>query len=51
MTSRRLLLVVVVVFVVVVVVVVVVSWLFNFPATCQCISVTDLLRRLYLLPH
>ena len=26
-------------------------WLLNVPATCQCISGTDLLRQLYVLPH
>ena len=33
------------------VVVVVVCWLLNILATCLCISATDLLRRLYVLPH
>ena len=27
------------------------SWLFNVPAACMCISGTDLLRQLYFLPH
>ena len=31
--------------------VVVVGWLLNVPATCECISGTDLLRQFYLLPH
>ena len=30
---------------------VVVGWLLNVPATCQCISGTDLLRQFYVLPH
>ena len=30
---------------------VVVGWLLNVPATCLCISGTDLLRQLYVLPH
>ena len=30
--------------------VVVVCWLLNVPATCQCISGTDLLRQFYVLP-
>ena len=30
---------------------VVVCWLFNVPATCECISGTDLLRQFYVLPH
>ena len=30
---------------------VVVCWLLNVPATWQCISGTDLLRQLYVLPH
>ena len=33
-----------------VVVVAVVDWLLNVPATCQCISGTDLLRQFYVLP-
>ena len=28
-----------------------VGWLFNVPASCQCISGTDLLRQVYVLPH
>ena len=28
-----------------------VDWLLNVPATCECISGTDLLRQLYVLPH
>ena len=28
-----------------------VGWLLNVPATCQCISGTDLLRQSYVLPH
>ena len=28
-----------------------VGWLLNVPATCQCISGTDLLRQVYVLPH
>ena len=28
-----------------------VGWLLNVPATCKCISGTDLLRQLYVLPH
>ena len=28
-----------------------VCWLLNVPATCQCISETDLLRQLYVLLH
>ena len=28
-----------------------VYWLLNFPATCLCISGTDLLRQFYVLPH
>ena len=32
-------------------VVVVVCWLLNVPATCECISRTDLLRQVYVLPH
>ena len=31
--------------------VVIVCWLFNVPATCKCISGTDLLRQFYVLPH
>ena len=31
--------------------VVVVGWLLNVPATCECISGTDLLRQFYMLPH
>ena len=31
--------------------VVVVSWLLKVPATCECISGTDLLGRFYVLPH
>ena len=42
---------VVVVVVAVVVVVVVVGWLLNVPATCECISGSDLLRQVYVLPH
>ena len=30
---------------------VVVCWLFNVPATCECISGTALLRQFYVLPH
>ena len=30
---------------------VVVCWLLNVPATCSCISGTDLLRQFYVLPH
>ena len=30
---------------------VVVCWLLNVPATCLCISGTDLLRQVYVLPH
>ena len=26
-------------------------WLLNVPATCKCISGTDLLRQFYVLPH
>ena len=37
--------------VVVMVVVVVVGRLLDIHATCQCISGTDLLRQLYVLPH
>ena len=29
----------------------VVGWLLNVPATCECISETDLLRQFYVLPH
>ena len=29
----------------------VVCWLRNIPATCECISGTDLLRQFYVLPH
>ena len=29
----------------------VVCWLLNVPATCKCISETDLLRQVYVLPH
>ena len=29
----------------------VVCWLLNIPATCKCISGTELLRQLYLLPY
>ena len=29
----------------------VVCWLLNVPATCECISGTDLLRQFYVLPH
>ena len=29
----------------------VVCWLLNFPATCKCISGTDLLRQVYMLPQ
>ena len=28
-----------------------VGWLLNVPATCCCLSGTDLLRKLYVLPH
>ena len=28
-----------------------VDWLLNVPVTCECISGTDLLRQLYVLPH
>ena len=28
-----------------------VAWLLNVPATCECISGTDLLRQFYVLPH
>ena len=28
-----------------------VGWLLNVPATCKCISGTDLLRQFYVLPH
>ena len=28
-----------------------VGWLLNDPATCECISGTDLLRQFYVLPH
>ena len=28
-----------------------VGWLANVPATCECISETDLLRQFYVLPH
>ena len=28
-----------------------VGWLLNVPATCKCISGTDLLRQVYVLPH
>ena len=28
-----------------------VGWLLNVPATCECISGTDLLRQFYMLPH
>ena len=31
--------------------VVVVGWLLNVPATCECISGTDLRRQFYVLPH
>ena len=31
--------------------VIVVGWLLNVPATCECVSETDLLRQLYVLPH
>ena len=31
--------------------VVVVCWLLNVPATCKCVSGTDLLRQFYVLPH
>ena len=31
--------------------VVVVGWLLNVPATCECISGTDLLGQFYVLPH
>ena len=29
----------------------IVCWLLNVPATCKCISGTDLLRQFYVLPH
>ena len=29
----------------------IVCWLLNVPATCECISGTDLLRQFYVLPH
>ena len=32
-------------------VIVFVCWLLNVPATCGCISGTDLLRQFYVLPH
>ena len=28
-----------------------VGWLLNVPATCECVSGTDLLRQFYVLPH
>ena len=28
-----------------------VGWLLNVPATCECISGTDLHRQVYVLPH
>ena len=28
-----------------------VGWLLNVPATCECISGTDLHRQFYVLPH
>ena len=28
-----------------------VCWLLNIPATCECVSGTDLLRQFYMLPH
>ena len=28
-----------------------VGWLLNVPATCECISGTDLLRQFYVLQH
>ena len=28
-----------------------VGWLLSVPATCQCVSGTDLLRQFYMLPH
>ena len=28
-----------------------VGWWLNVPATCECISGTDLLRQFYVLPH
>ena len=28
-----------------------VCWLLNVPATCQCISGTDLRKQFYVLPH
>ena len=28
-----------------------VGWLLNIPATCECISGTDLLTQFYVLPH
>ena len=31
--------------------IVVFGWLLNVPATCECISGTDLLRQVYVLPH
>ena len=30
---------------------IVVCWLLNVPATCECISGTDLHRQFYVLPH
>ena len=29
----------------------IVSWMLNVPATCECISGTDLLRQFDVLPH
>ena len=29
----------------------IVGWLLHVPATCECISGTDLLRQFYVLPH
>ena len=49
--TKMMLMVMMVVVVVVAVVVVVVVCLLNVPATCECISGTDLLRQLYVLPH
>ena len=28
-----------------------IGWLLNVPATCECISGTDLHRQFYVLPH
>ena len=43
--------IIVVVVVVIVVVILFVGCLLNIPATCECISGTDLLRQVYVLPH